>query len=97
MRNTSPPSPRWSRPRGGPCARAWTRLCAPLACAVLAACAAQPARLGGTSPGDYEAFMREVMVEAAKAPGAAPKSATRAVRSAAQWLDKGEGEKTRSE
>lgn len=65
------------------------RLCTPLACVALAACTAQPARLG-LSPGDYEAFLREVMVEAAKSQDAAPGTATRAVRSAERWLGKGE-------
>ena len=69
-------------------AQAWTRACAMLTCTALAACAVQPARLG-PSPGDYEAFVREVMGEAAKTPGAAPESATRAVRSAARLLGEG--------
>lgn len=97
MRTTYPPTPRWTGPRRLLSGRTWRRFCAPLACAALTACATQPARLGGPSPGDYEAFMREVMVEAAKAPEAAPKSASRAVRSAAKWLGKGEGENTRSD
>ena len=71
---------------------AWARLCAPLACAALTACAAQPALQGGLSPGDYETLMREVMIEAAKAP-AAPKPAARAAQSAARWLGKGDGNK----
>ena len=94
MRTSYPPTSRWTRPRRLLSGRALRRFCAPLACATLTACAAQPARLGGLSPGDYEAFVREVMVEAAKVPEAAPKSATRAVRSAARWLGKGEAENT---
>jgi len=67
--------------------RSWIRACVPLGCVALAACVAQPARLG-PSPGDYEAFVREVMVEAGKAPGAAPATSARAVQRAADWLGK---------
>lgn len=63
------------------------RVSAGLICAAVAACTTQPARLG-SSPGDYEAFVREVMAEAAKAPEAAPDSAARAVQSAARLLGK---------
>lgn len=73
-------------PRSG--RRTWARVCAPLGCLLLAACVAQPARLG-PSPGDYEAFLREVMVEAGKAPEAAPATSGRAVQHAADFLGKG--------
>ena len=66
----------------------WIHTCAPLGCLLLASCVAQPARLG-PSPGDYEAFLREVMVEAGKAPEAAPATSGRAVQHAADFLGKG--------
>ena len=90
------------RPPARPGKRRWPRtsvrtpVCAALTCAALAACTAQPARLG-TSPGDYEAFVRELMAEAAKTPEAAPESAARAVQSAARLLRKGAPEDDRGD
>ena len=73
--------------------RAWALVTSALlgalvACALLG-CAVRPTGIG-ESPGDYEAFVREVMAQAGKTPGA-PKPAARATQRAGEWLGAGEG------
>lgn len=74
--------------------RAWALLTSALVGALLACmvmgCTVRPAGIG-ESPGGYDAFLREVMAEAAKTPGA-PKPAARATQRAGEWLGTGAGE-----
>ena len=60
-----------------------------LAGAVLAGCTIHPPARLGASPGSYEAFVREVMAEAART--AAPKPAGPAAQAAAEHLGAGGG------
>lgn len=67
--------------------RRWrTALIAALAPMLLAGCAVKPAALA-EEPGDYEAFLREIMAEAARTE--TPKPAARPAQTAGDWLGTG--------
>lgn len=67
--------------------RGWTALACALAPVLLAGCAVKPAALA-ENPGDYEAFVREIMAEAART-DTTLKPAARPAQAAGDWLGTG--------
>lgn len=69
--------------------RGRTALACALAGAALSGCAVKPAAIA-EAPGDYEAFVREIMAEAART-DTTPKPAARPAQTAGDWLGTGGG------